>query len=69
MIKKVGDQHDKHIHIVELYCQGRGLKWIAKNMHYNYGAVREIMMNLRREYKAKNTPHLIAILFRKGILK
>jgi DNA-binding CsgD family transcriptional regulator len=59
----------REIKIIKALSAGAGARKIATDLDLSFRTVEGLIMILRRKLKAKNVPHLIAIAFRKDILK
>lgn len=61
--------HTKYINMVLLYCAGERVDEIASRYGMSRRSVEFAFDRMRSYYGAVNVPHLIAILFRLGVIE
>jgi len=55
--------------IIEMLSEGYGYTDIAKDLYLKRNTVSQYVYALEDRFSAQTVPHLIAILFREGIIK
>lgn len=59
----------REIELLKHIAEGERQDNIAQQMHVSYGWVRMTLYRLHQKMGAENSPNLIAIAFRRGIIK
>lgn len=60
---------DRDVKIVEMLSHGKFAKDIAAKSNISKRTVEDIVLNLLKDFKCRNTPHLVSTFMRKKIIK
>ena len=61
--------HTRYVNMILLYCAGEPKKVIASRYKMSDRSLEAAFDRMRAQYEALSMPHLIAILFREGIIQ